>query len=117
MLSQERRDDHTNAIMHEARLPELTHACIDDRIASHPALPSFEVFLAIIPREARKLILKGSVWHRIKKINQLITKLSPADFGEKLINRAGPLGGGELSLLRRGPDLSWRDLSELKVRR
>ena len=78
--------------MHEARLPELTHACIDDRVAGHPALPSFEVFLAIIPREARKLILKGSVRHRIKKVNQLITKLSPADFGEKLINRAGPLG-------------------------
>jgi len=85
--------------MHEARLPELTHACIDDRVACHPALPRFEVFLTIIPREARELILKGPVWHSIKKINQLVTKLSPADFGEKLINRAGPFGGGKLSLL------------------
>ena len=59
--------------MHKTRLPELTHACIDDGVVRHPSC-RFEVLLTIIPREARKLILKRPIGHSIKKVNQLANK-------------------------------------------
>ena len=65
--------------MHKPCLPQFTHTRIDNGIAGLTFLPRFELSSAVVPRKGRELILKWRVGHFIEEINELITKLAPAD--------------------------------------
>ena len=42
ILDQKRRDDHPHPVVHESRLGELAHSCVDDWEARPPGLPRLE---------------------------------------------------------------------------
>ena len=61
MLDQERGGDHAHAVVHPARVPQLPHAGIDDRIAGAAALPGSHA-PAICARETHRSAAGSCGW-------------------------------------------------------
>ena len=112
MLDQKRCDNHPNAVVHDAGVPEFAHACIDDWIAGLTALPFAQGFRIAPPWkcvERRLQIFLCKLW----KIEQQVTReFAPAEFAQEfpdVTRDGGSLCRGEV---RRIPDLPWTDFAK-----
>ena len=115
MLGKKRRYNHSHAVVHEAGLPELTHARINNRIASLTLLPCGQVSDAVVPGKGCELTFEWGVWHVVKEVNELVTELTPANLSQKFVDSRAPMRRRELPLLCSRPDLTRGYLTEFEM--
>ena len=117
MLDQERGHHHPHAVMHDAGVPKLAHAGIDDGVTGLTALPGGERLLVVPPRkgvERRLQIARGEIGYVEQ---QMPAEFAPAELAQEFVGIAGErgtLGGGKM---RGMPDLARADLAETQMRR
>ena len=80
MLDQERCCDHAYTIVHPTGRPQLTHAGIDDRIASVPARPGLELRVTPRPWEIRELRAEWFIGQARPVEQQVVREFAPDEF-------------------------------------
>ena len=105
--------------MHPAGVPELAHACVDNGVTGLPALPGVKVATVRLPGKVGKLFSQRQLWRVWKMEEQVMGKLSPAEFVAIKANRfSGSRALVDRSLFsNRGPDAPDADFAEMQVRR
>ena len=117
VLDQERRRDHAHAVVHEAGVPELAHAGIDDGIAGAAALPGAQRLGVLGPREGIEAGVEVGSGEIGMVEQQVIGELAPAELRQELFDIAVRGGAVFRGACRRVPDLARADLAETQVRR